>query len=379
MNGYRQNDRRGNTETMGKHLREAIVMNRNEFGIEGITEEDRAYNGSRFSDVCDAIFANPYQKIWGGEGGPPLPFVGPTLSSLLRRTLPLGQPYFGQAAKRTVDSHADLRWGPDGKGFRRLIHPNGVCLTGLWEITEPTEYTGYFRKDSHALVVGRYSTGANTKRGKLRAQALAGKLFPTTDPSHPKPFRTANFFAMEDIAGENTRYINDAELRSAPNVTPWRSGKAGPFLALAVAGVVFTLVDKTASMRQLYPIAELGKPLEERTRAPLFMRLLASSEQPRIEGDGLDIRDEILAQIYDKGDPVPKRKLIFHIEVTDEGTRRDILGFVRCSFKNWRRIGKLTFDNAVASYNGDRVLHFNHPGWRDDQNNPATANRAALS
>jgi hypothetical protein len=109
------------------------------------------------------------------------------------------------------------------------------------------------------------------------------------------------------------------------------------------------------------------------------MRLLASSEQPRIEGDGLDIRDEILAQIYDKGDPVPKRKLIFHIEVTDEGTRRDILGFVRCSFKNWRRIGKLTFDNAVASYNGDRVLHFNHPGWRDDQNNPATANRAALS
>jgi hypothetical protein len=180
-------------------------MNRNEFGIEGITEEDRAYNGSRFSDVCDAIFANPYQKIWGGEGEPPLPFVGPTLSSLLRRTLPLGQPYFGQAAKRTVDSHADLRWGPDGKGFRRLIHPNGVCLTGLWEITEPTEYTGYFRKDSHALVVGRYSTGANTKRGKLRAQALAGKLFPTTDPSHPKPFRTANFFAMEDIAGENTR------------------------------------------------------------------------------------------------------------------------------------------------------------------------------
>jgi hypothetical protein len=181
--------------------------------------------------------------------------------------------------------------------------------------------------------VGRYSTGANTKRGELRAQALAGKLFPTIDPSHPKPLRTANFFAMEDIAGEHARYVNDAELRSAPNVTPWRSGKAGPFLALAVVGIVFTFVDKKASMRQLYPIAELGKPLEEHTRAPLFMRLLASSEQPRVEGEGLDIRDEILAQIYDKGDPVPKRKLIFHIEVTDEGTRRDILGFVRCSFK----------------------------------------------
>jgi len=31
------------------------------FGIEGITDVDRAYQGSRFSEVRDAIFANPYQ------------------------------------------------------------------------------------------------------------------------------------------------------------------------------------------------------------------------------------------------------------------------------------------------------------------------------
>jgi hypothetical protein len=148
---------------------------------------------------------------------------------------------------------------------------------------------------------------------------------------------------------------------------------------LLVAAIVFTLVDKKAALRQAYQIAELGKPLDELTRAPAFMRLVASSEQPRIEGEGLDIRDEVLAQIYDKGDPVPKRKLVFHIEVTDEGTARNILGFVRGRFKNWRRIGKLTFDSAVASYNGDHVLHFNHPGWRDNQNNPATAKRAALT
>jgi hypothetical protein len=109
------------------------------------------------------------------------------------------------------------------------------------------------------------------------------------------------------------------------------------------------------------------------------MRLLASSEQAKIEGEGLDIRDEVMAQIYDRGDRLPKRKLVFHIEVTDEGKARNILGFVRGRFKNWRRIGTLTFDSAVASYNGDYVLHFNHPGWRDDQNNPATANRAALT
>jgi len=30
------------------------------FGIEAITDEDRAYRGSRFSEVCEALFANPY-------------------------------------------------------------------------------------------------------------------------------------------------------------------------------------------------------------------------------------------------------------------------------------------------------------------------------
>jgi hypothetical protein len=109
------------------------------------------------------------------------------------------------------------------------------------------------------------------------------------------------------------------------------------------------------------------------------MRLIVAADQPRIEGEGLEIRDEVMAQIFDKGNPVPKRRLTFLIEVTDEGTTRDVLAFVRRTFKNWRRIGKLRFDNAVASYNGDHVIHFNHPGWRDDPNNPATANRAPLS
>ena len=73
---------------------------------------------------------------------------------------------------------------------------------------------------------------------------------------------------------------------------------------------------------------------------------------------------------------MPKRKLTFHIEVTDEGKTRFGLGSVMPKFENWRRIGKLTFDNAVASYNGDFVIHFNHPAWRADRNNPATAHRA---
>jgi hypothetical protein len=35
----------------------------------------------------------------------------------------------------------------------------------------------------------------------------------------------------------------------------------------------------------------------------------------------------------------------------------------------------MTFDRAVASYNGDHVLHFSHPTFRTDRNDPATATR----
>ena len=51
-----------------------------DLGIEQVTEEDRAYKGSRFSEVRNALFANPYQKIWGGEGEPSLPTYKVTLS-----------------------------------------------------------------------------------------------------------------------------------------------------------------------------------------------------------------------------------------------------------------------------------------------------------
>jgi hypothetical protein len=44
----------------------------------------------------------------------------------------------------------------------------------------------------------------------------------------------------------------------------------------------------------------------------------------------------------------------------------------RRTFRNWRRIGTITFNRAVVSYNGDFVIHFRHPTWRDDQNDPAT-------
>ena len=87
------------------------------------------------------------------------------------------------------------------------------------------------------------------------------------------------------------------------------------------------------------------------------------------------MRDEVMAHIFDPGDPVPKRTLTFLIDVTDEGHRKGTPFRVRRTFDHWRRIGSLVFDNAVVSYNGDAVIHFQHPTWRSDRNDPATATR----
>jgi len=345
------------------------------FGAESFTDSDRSYGGSRFAEVRAAIFANPYQSIWGAPGAAPLPIYRVTLGAFLRGILSFGRRYiFQQATARAVDSHADLRWGTDRKGFRRLLHPNGVCLTGRWRITESTEYSGYFRQHSEALVVARYSTCCTeTRRGHTRSLALVGKLYPTTDSEHAQPLRTASFITQQDIAGEDTPYINDAELRNAPDVHAWRRGSGVPILL--ITGLVFQHVDREPSERQLYQIAELGKATGEPTRTPRYMRLRVVPEQPRIPGEAVDFRDEVMAQIYDKGNPVPLRALLFDIEVSDEGLTRGPGVAQHVEIFNWRRIGQLIFKDAVVSYNGDFVLHFNHPTWRRNRDDPETSTR----
>ena len=350
-------------------------MPETEVGSEQFTDEDRFYAGSRFQDVVDALFANPYRQVWGRPGEPPWPDHDVTIRSVFGGLLSFARPpRFERAAERTLDSGADLRWGPDGKGFTRFLHPHAVCLIGRWQITEDTPYSGYFATGSEALLIARYSSGASgMRRGQIRSQALVGKLFPTTNPQEAAPLRTANFITQEDIGGARTESINDAELLNAPNVTVFRRGPRGTLL-IKIASV-FRRVDQQPTVRQLYPIAELGKPAGEPTRAPAFMRLHLASGHPVIPGEDLDLRDEVMAHMFDPGDPTPKRTLTFVIETTDDGTTGGTPFRVRRTFRNWRPIGRLVFDNAVASYNGDAVIHFTHPTWRQDRNDPATATR----
>ena len=333
------------------------------FGIEGLADDDRRFTASRFGEVRDAAFANPYTR--------PYEIFPVTLGSVWH-----GFPrhwQFLNGSRRSVRAQTDLRWGPDGKGYRRLLHPSGVILTGLWEITEETPYSGYFRKGSRGLVIARYSVSAETRRGHPRSLAMVGRIYPTTDPQHPTKLPTANFITQEDIGGAFSQSINEAVLRNAPNTTITRRGFVGSFV-LATTGLVLMLTDCQPTQRQLYEIAELGKAPGEPTRTPQFMQLTVPPEQPVIPGEKLDFRDEIMAQIYETA----QRSLTFRIETTDTGKTRGPGFYQRRTFEGWRQIGTMRFDAAAVSYNGDHVVHFHHPPWRKDVNEPATAKVKAV-
>jgi len=215
-------------------------MNANEQAVEGLIDDDRKYAGSRFAEVRDAIFANPYQRVWGAAGEGPFERFPVNFLTVMRGFLSFRRPWvLLAAARRTLASKADLRWGPDRKGFRRLVHANAICMTGMWEITEETPYSGYFAKGSRGLTVARYSTCCTeTRRGHTRSLSMVGRIFPTTDPEHTERLPTANFITQEDIGGDYSKSINEALLRNAPNTTVFRRGLGFPtLLATGAAGV----------------------------------------------------------------------------------------------------------------------------------------------
>jgi hypothetical protein len=343
-------------------------------GPQEMTDEDRGYQGSRYSDVRKALYANPYRGGSSGQAPGPLPMFRSTIGNAWRGAF-RGPNLLKQASARALDSHADLRWGQDGKGYRRILAPNGICVLGTWEITADTPYTGYFKKGARGLTIGRFSSDGNeTQRGQRRSISLGMKIYPTTDPNHAEPLKPAAVIAQEDLGGMHTAYVNDADLRNAPNVTSYRRGIY--VLILVHAGLIFQGLDKIADSRQLYEVAELGKPPNELANTPGHMLLRMAAGQRRIEGDHIDFRDEIYGHIFPSGGEVPTGAMEFDVSVSNTGVRSGLPGLFRVAVNDWQRIGTLRFTEAICSYNADHVVQFHHPGWRDDRNDPSTAIRA---
>jgi hypothetical protein len=343
-------------------------------GQQELTDEDRAYKGSRYLEVRKALYANPYRGGAAGQEPGPLPMFRSTIRNAWRGTLH-GPKYLKQASARTIDTRADLRWGRDGKGYRRILAPNGICVLGTWEVTIDNPYTGYFQKGSKGLTIGRFSSDGNeTMRGQRRSISLGMKIYPTSDPDHRAPLVPAGVIIQEDLGGMRTAYMNDAELVNMPSVHSYRRGIY--VLVMLRAGTYFFPLDKVADVRQLHEVAELGKPANVPTRCPDHMMLKMAAGQRRIEGSQLDFRNEIYQHMFNPGDQSPTGSMDFDIFVSNKGKRQGFPGFRRVVVTDWTRIGTVRFTEAICSYNADHVIHFHHPGWRDNRDDPATAIRA---
>jgi len=171
---------------------------------------------------------------------------------------------------------------------------------------------------------------------------MAVKLFPTSDPTHAPPLKTANFFVIDDLGGTALANYLDAPMTNEPNTSiRFSSLLIAPIAAAATAA--FTAADKNPGIRQLYPVAELGLPAGRAARAPKYIQIKGAAYERR--QDKTDFRDELNLALY-------KGFLDFDVRVSESKTGP------------FERIGYLEFTESVASDSCDHRIHFHHPKFR---------------
>lgn len=293
-----------------------------------------AYEGSLFRDVWSQVNSDPYAALPQEEVKVTRFFSG--LKDLLL-----------ESSKRTLSDQSDLL-----PYFDKLVHPNGICLKGTWNITAESPYTGAFRTGTKALIIARASTAlTNTKAEGNRAFGFAGKIFPTSDEFHDQPVKTANFFTIENLGGTRKKHYLDSVntndiIQINPTVTAFFKGLEGLVVARD-----FPLAEgsnlQTALIRELYPISELGLKDGEKAVTPIWLKIEAAEDMPRV--DESDFRDELKIENYPNG-------LRFSISVASEGSR--------FGDKAWQKIGFIDVEESVVSESCDHRLHFAHPRAR---------------
>ncbi len=254
-----------------------------------------------------------------------------------------------KAASRTLSDKSDVL-----PSFRKLLHANGVCLKGTWTITEPTPYTGYFKEGSRGIILARASAAlSEVKSGQKRSLGLAGKIFPTAYENDDSLLKTANFFVIDNLGGTYNPHYRDAAMSNDISDLKVGVDNAPNLLVAAAAARALSTAEKAAggkdpSVRQLYPISELGESDPSQAITPRWIQIQGRPGPRELISD---FRDELA--IENNGG-----SLIFDIAVTSEGERGQP--------KPFQKIGTIEFTESVASEGCDQRLHFAHPQWRED-------------
>ncbi len=252
-------------------------------------------------------------------------------------------------SKRTIEKSDDsfLR-------IQKLIHASGICFTGEWMISESTPYSGVFKKDTHALFVGRASTATgNTVSNHARAFGLAGKIFPTLNES--EDVSTLNFFAVDSAFGTDAKHYLDTAMTNQPatGIPAFADVLKGiPFLGLKIAGALGK-ADRSVGFRPLYPLSIYGIATPQDERTPHWIMIKAAPGQARV--DESDFRNELnISKNYPTG-------------ITEEIYVSDLTPSSQ-DLTKWQRIGQIVLKESFVSYGCDRQLHFHHPKMRPQDN-----------
>ncbi|MGE3608629.1 MAG: hypothetical protein AB7I27_03495 [Bacteriovoracaceae bacterium] len=241
-----------------------------------------------------------------------------------------------EAAKRTTTQKFD--WYPR---ITKLVHSNGICVSGKWNITEESGYTGYFEKGKSALFIGRVSVAlSDTEKGFLRGFGLAGKIFPTLDPN--EVVKTANFFTADDLGGTSINHFTETALTNEPALS-FRFTLVKLLLAINSA---FKQADSNPGFRPLYPISELATSPSQKIVTPHWMKLEPDTNTAKV--NEADFRNELnFSKYYQDG-----MKINIYVSETTPS---------RLSTQGWKKIGYIQLENSFVSYGCDRQLHFAHP------------------
>ncbi len=282
------------------------MMNKPEIVVDD--REVFEYDGSTFNYVKEVGFSEPYAQLPYHQG------LG--LTTIIQ--------FFNDSARNLFDKR-DIR-----PKFDKLIHANGICYTGVWNITEDSPYTGYFSKGSQGLVFARLSVaGANIKRGDRRAFGLAGKVFPTMNPD--EKVKPGNFVTVDYLTGIKAPHITDTEMSNFPSV--------GVDLgANFVNRIVFRLMDRRPGYRQLFTISTLGVSADSPVVTPDLIMFKVNEGTVKVNAE--DFRDELRLENY------PDRQIVYTINVKNFDQ------------EHWRQLGTIEFNDYALCAGCDKRTHF---------------------
>ena len=299
--------------------------------------ESTEYHGSRFKDIKKIVFSEPLAvlpnyQVSTERFGPKKP---QDRNALLK------------AAVRTLRYQGDVFSFPHQQ---KLLQPNGICLSGRWLITESSNYMGQFKQGTDSLLLARASVALSGTTAKdKRAFGLALKIFPTQNKT--KPVKTLNAFVMNSLGGVKVPHVYRLSLTNEPEL-----GALPAFFKVSEALRIRSdliaadrLISEKKGNYRFRPIQHLGQENDDKpVLAPYWLRLSPDKTIATVDQD--DFRHELNVEHY------PNNTLIWWIEVAEKTSK------IKSPKKaEWRRIGKVLFNESIVSKACDQQLHFAHP------------------